>query len=26
MFERVRQSQNAVMQSIFERMAGYKEG
>jgi hypothetical protein len=26
MYERVRQSQNAVMQSIFERMAGYKEG
>ena len=26
MFEQVRQSGNAVMQSIFERMAGYKEG
>jgi hypothetical protein len=26
MFEQVRQSQNAVMQSIYSRMAGYKEG
>ena len=26
MFERVRQSQNAVMQEIFARMPGYKEG
>lgn len=26
MFERVRQSENAVLKSIFERMAGYKEG
>jgi len=26
MFEKVRQSDNLVMQSIFQRMAGYKEG
>ena len=26
MFEKVRQSDNLVMQSIFRRMAGYKEG
>jgi hypothetical protein len=26
MFEQVRQSNNKVLQSIFERMAGYKEG
>ena len=26
MFEKVRQSQNAVMQEIFARMPGYKEG
>ena len=26
MFEQVRQSSNQVMQSIFERMVGYKEG
>ena len=26
MFEKVRQSDNLVMQSIFQRMAGYKDG
>lgn len=26
MYEKVRQSQNVVMQGIYERMAGYKEG
>lgn len=26
MFEKVRQSPNAVMQAIYQRMAGYKEG
>ena len=26
LFERIRQSDNAVMQAIAERMAGYKEG
>lgn len=26
MYEKVRQSPNAVMQGIYERMAGYKEG
>ncbi len=26
LFEKVRQSDNLVMQSIFQRMAGYKEG